>query len=58
MTPPTRPPRRPVTTLRAQPARARVAWQGLFQEAAYEDGQPYGRLTEPDGEEDADCLPR
>jgi len=45
------PTQRPVTTRGPRPELPRVRWQGLFQEAAYEDGQTY---AQPDDEDDED----
>lgn len=42
-------PRRPVTALHPP-----VKWQGLFQEAAYEDGQPYAETVDEDDEPDTE----
>lgn len=42
-------PRRPVTALPTPADRPRIPWQGLFQEAAYADGQTY---AQPDDEDD------
>lgn len=50
MSAPAAPVRRPVTTVRPQDDRPRVPYRGLFREAVYEDGQPYGRHETPDDE--------
>ena len=50
MATPTRTTRQPVTSPQPRPEATRLPWQGLFQEAVYEGGQPYA--IEGDEEDD------
>lgn len=49
------PTRRPAAT--GRPPQPRVPYAGLFQEAAYENGQPYALETDEDDDAE-DGLPR